>query len=214
MRFVRRWPPCATSSRTTRVPAPRAWVFDLDGTLTRAVHDFDAMRQTLGLAPGTPILEGLRAMEPEARVEAERVVAAWEIAHAELGQPAEGAVALLSALRAAQVPVGVLTRNLRTVALRTLEVSGLHGLIDPHHVLGREEAAPKPAPDGLHLLLERLSARANEAVMVGDHVDDARCGRAAGATAVIVREALPLSWHAHVDLHVPSLRVLHALWLP
>ena len=33
------------------------WLFDMDGTLTIAMHDFDAMRAELGLPVGVPILE-------------------------------------------------------------------------------------------------------------------------------------------------------------
>ena len=35
------------------------WIFDLDGTLTVAVHDFTATRRELDLPPGKPILEEL-----------------------------------------------------------------------------------------------------------------------------------------------------------
>ena len=35
------------------------WIFDLDGTLTIAVHDFDAIRDELGLPAGEPILEAM-----------------------------------------------------------------------------------------------------------------------------------------------------------
>lgn len=35
----------------------RAFIFDLDGTLTLAVHDFEAIRRSLGIPAGVPILE-------------------------------------------------------------------------------------------------------------------------------------------------------------
>ncbi len=38
------------------------WVFDMDGTLTIAQHDFDAIRDELGLPDNLPILESLAAM--------------------------------------------------------------------------------------------------------------------------------------------------------
>ncbi|HIN00314.1 MAG TPA: HAD family hydrolase, partial [Deltaproteobacteria bacterium] len=31
------------------------WIFDLDGTLTVAVHDFNAIRNELGIPAGQPI---------------------------------------------------------------------------------------------------------------------------------------------------------------
>ena len=41
------------------------WVFDMDGTLTVAAHNFDQIRQELGLEPGIPIVKTLDSMLPE-----------------------------------------------------------------------------------------------------------------------------------------------------
>ena len=40
------------------------WVFDLDGTLTEAVHDFDFIRMRLGVPEQFGILEWLAALPP------------------------------------------------------------------------------------------------------------------------------------------------------
>ncbi|RMH02824.1 MAG: HAD family hydrolase, partial [Planctomycetota bacterium] len=89
----------------------RAWVFDLDGTLTVAVHDFDAIRARLGLPPGRPILEELaRLPAAEAkprRAELERIEA--ELARS--ARPAPGAAALCAELRRRGLRLGILTRN-------------------------------------------------------------------------------------------------------
>lgn len=188
----------------------RAWVFDLDGTLTVAVHDFDAMRRRLGFAPGTPILDGLAALAPAERTEAERIVAAWEIELAEQAVAAPGAAELLDALRAAGRPLGIVTRNTRDVALRTLAVAGLADRIPAAWVVGRHEARPKPAPDGVTRLLRAFGTPPGAAVMLGDHVDDARAGRAAGALAVLVRPDVPDAWRAEADHVVPDLPTLLA----
>jgi len=37
----------------------RYWLFDMDGTLTHAIHDFDAIRAELGLPQGAPIIEAI-----------------------------------------------------------------------------------------------------------------------------------------------------------
>ncbi|MEY4949417.1 MAG: hypothetical protein RL698_1628, partial [Pseudomonadota bacterium] len=42
-----------------RIRGARHWIFDLDGTLTVAMHDFDAIRTALDLPTGRPILEAL-----------------------------------------------------------------------------------------------------------------------------------------------------------
>ena len=43
----------------------RHWVFDMDGTLTVAAHNFDQIREELGLEPGIPIVKTLDSMPPE-----------------------------------------------------------------------------------------------------------------------------------------------------
>ena len=42
-----------------RIKTINHWIFDLDGTLTVAAHDFDKIRGTLGLPRNEPILEVL-----------------------------------------------------------------------------------------------------------------------------------------------------------
>jgi len=38
------------------------WIFDLDGTLTVAVHDFNAIRNELGIPAGQPILKTIESL--------------------------------------------------------------------------------------------------------------------------------------------------------
>ena len=38
------------------------WIFDLDGTLTIAVHDFNAIRKELGIPEGQPIIKTLESL--------------------------------------------------------------------------------------------------------------------------------------------------------
>jgi len=43
------------------------WIFDMDGTLTLAVHDFDEIRKSLGIVEGKPILEAISEMTPDGK---------------------------------------------------------------------------------------------------------------------------------------------------
>ncbi|MCT4836751.1 hypothetical protein LZK55_31615, partial [Pseudomonas aeruginosa] len=52
----------------------RHWVFDMDGTLTRAVHDFPAIRRALDIPEQDDILLHLAAL-PEAEAAAKHVLA-------------------------------------------------------------------------------------------------------------------------------------------
>ena len=103
-----------------------------------------------------------------------------ERALAEDALPAPGAVTLLRALAAAGCRLGILTRNDHALAKLTLEAIGVGELFDDADIVGRDEAVPKPSPDGLQQHLRRWGIAATEAVMVGDHAYDLECGRAAG----------------------------------
>ena len=49
------------------VDAPRALLFDMDGTLTEPALDFPAIKAAMGIPLQRPILEALAEMTPERR---------------------------------------------------------------------------------------------------------------------------------------------------
>ena len=162
------------------------WVFDMDGTLTVAVHDFDAIRRALDIPVQVDILthlNGLPAHEAQAKH-------AWLLEHerelALASTPAPGAVELVRELAARGCRLGVLTRNARELAHITLEAIGLAPLFAPEDVLGRDNAAHKPDPDGLLQLARGWEVDPSQMVMVGDYRFDLDCGRAAGSKTVLV----------------------------
>ena len=167
----------------------RHWVFDMDGTLTIAVHDFAAIRRALDIPAQDDILEflaGLPAHEAAARH-------AWLLAHerelAEAARPAPGAPALVRALHERGCRLGILTRNARPLALVTLEAIGPLDCFAADATLGRDEAPPKPQPHGLLQLAAGWAVAPGELAMVGDFVHDLSCARAAGARSVLVNHA-------------------------
>ena len=183
----------------------RYWIFDLDGTLTYAVHDFEALRESLGLAPGTPLLEAVDAAPPEEAARLRAGITAWEWALAEKAAAAPDALRLLRALAGESRTLGVLTRNRRDIALRTLEVAGLAQYFEPADVLGRDDAAPKPAPDGIRRILSRWRAAPADAVMLGDYVFDLQAGRNAGTATVYIDRADEARWNQWADVAVRGL---------
>lgn len=189
--------------------AARHWVFDMDGTLTIAVHDFAAIRRTLDIAAHEDILEHLDAL-PEAEQQPKR---AWLFEHeralARGSVAAPGAVALLRALHARGDRLGILTRNDHAIAKLTLDVVGLGDLFGDADIIGRDETAPKPAPDGVAYFIQRWRAAPETVVMVGDHQFDLQAGRAAGARAVLVNMP-PDAWPGLADWHFDDCSALHA----
>ena len=91
---------------------PRAVIFDLDGTLTEPLLDFDLIRTEIGLPPG-PILEQLVALGAEERARAEVILRRHEITAIEQAVLADGCEELLAFLRQEGIPHGILTRNMR-----------------------------------------------------------------------------------------------------
>ncbi|MBC8651477.1 HAD family hydrolase [Pseudomonas sp. MTM4] len=178
----------------------RHWVFDMDGTLTIAVHDFPAIKRALDIPLEDDILHHLAAL-PDDEAASKR---AWLLEHerelAYAATPAPGALGLLHELRDCGCRLGVLTRNAHELALVTLQAVGMGDCFVSDDILGRDEAPPKPDPGGLLHFAEKWSVPPRELVMVGDYRFDLECAKAAGARGVLVN--LPENlWPELTDLH-------------
>ena len=188
----------------------RHWVFDMDGTLTVAVHDFAAIRVALNIPAEDDILTHLAAL-PADEAAAKH---AWLLEHerdlAIASKPADGAVELVRELAGRGYRLGILTRNARELAHVTLEAIGLADCFPVEHVLGRDEAPPKPHPGGLLKLADAWDVAPARMVMVGDYRFDLDCGRAAGTRTVLVN--LPDNpWPELTDWHAADCRALQKL---
>lgn len=186
------------------------WIFDLDGTLTVAVHDYPQMRRELGLPEAMPILEAIALLTPKDAAQVHHKLDAIERHYADIATPAPGAAALLDTLRERGVTVGILTRNRREIALRTLDVIGLAHHFDPAHVLGRHEAAFKPDPEGVHQLLSVWSVDHSRAWFVGDSRHDLEAAENAGVPVAIVNPTPAPGWSGRAARLVDDLHALVA----
>lgn len=178
----------------------RHWVFDMDGTLTLAVHDFPAIKRALDIPEEDDILQHLSAL-PAEEAASKR---AWLLEHerelAYAATPAPGALELLHELRDRGCRLGVLTRNAHELALVTLQAVGMGDCFASEDILGRDEAPPKPDPGGLLHLAEKWGVEPRELMMVGDYRFDLECAKAAGARGILVN--LPENlWPALTALH-------------
>ncbi len=164
----------------------RHWVFDMDGTLTLAVHDFEAIKRALDIPLQDDILGHLAGL-PEVVAAAKH---AWLLEHerelALAAEPAPGAIELVRELHGRGCRLGILTRNAHELALLTLRAIGLDDCFAVPDVIGRDEAPPKPDPGGLLHFARTWQVAPSELVMVGDYRFDLECARAAGARSVLV----------------------------
>ena len=80
----------------------RHWVFDMDGTLTVAVHDFEAIKRALEIPPEHDILHHLAAL-PAAEAAAKH---AWLLEHErELAEAAQRAARCAASIAPGPPPV-------------------------------------------------------------------------------------------------------------
>jgi HAD superfamily hydrolase (TIGR01509 family) len=188
--------------------ARRHWVFDLDGTLTLPVHDFAAIRAALGVPDGVDILGFLAGLPPLQADPLHERLQEIEEGLALKTAAAAGAVRFIEHLHRRSDRLGVLTRNTRENALRTLEAIGVGRFFPAECVVGRDEAHPKPDPDGIYKLAALWKVTPAAMVMVGDYLYDLQAGQAAGAATVHVHGNRSTRWPECTDLCVPTLDVL------
>lgn len=180
----------------------RGWVFDLDGTLTVAQHDFPAIRRELGIPQDRDILEYLAAQPEAKRIDLARRLDAIELRLAAEVKAAAGAAELIRHLHGLGLRLGILTRNLRRVAEQSLAVLGVRECFAAEDILGRDDALPKPHPDGINQLARRWGLAPADMMMVGDFRFDLEAGRAAGCRTCLIN--LQNEWPDLADWHLPD----------
>ena len=156
-------------------------IFDLDGTLTKPVLDFDAIRAEIGGIEG-PILEALVDLSPEDRARAELIVARHEREAVDRAELYEGAVEVVDECRRRGHAVAVLTRNARANLDRILDRFGI--IMDT--VRTREDGAIKPSAEPVLSICREVGADPTVSWMIGDYLFDILSGQAAGTRTVLM----------------------------
>lgn len=185
----------------------RYWVFDMDGTLTQPVHDFPSIKRALEIPQEADILAHLAAL-PKEEATAKH---AWLIDHervlAENAKPALGAVELVNKLKQQNYRLAILTRNDRELAHITLKAIGLDDCFESDYILGRDEAPPKPSPEGLLKIAEKWQVKPQQTLIIGDYLHDVACGKNANTHTLLVNQTDNL-WPELVDWYYPNCQLL------
>jgi HAD superfamily hydrolase (TIGR01509 family) len=187
------------------------WIFDLDGTLTVAVHDFAAIRKELGISADLPIIKTIKSLPENESILLQNKLHAIEEKLARNAKPALGVTNLLETLRRGDYSLGILTLNTRENAWFTLEALSLAQYFSEEFVIGRWCEEPKPSPNGIHKMLKQWKVTANDALMVGDFLYDLQVGRAAETATVHVDPSGEFAWPELADIQVNSLDELAGL---
>lgn len=186
----------------------RVVIFDMDGTLTRPVIDFDRIREEIGLERG-PILEAVLKMPPPDRARAESILSHHENAAAANSELQPYAEEVVERIRAAGHPAVLMTRNSRASVEMLLQRHTMRF----DEVRTREDGAIKPSPEPVLEICRRFETDARNAVVVGDFHYDLICGNAAGSATVLFLEpgmAQP-EWAAEATHIIRDLRELYGI---
>jgi len=160
----------------------RGFIFDLDGTLVDSRLDFEAIRRDMGLPSRTPILEALERIAPgPERDRMQAVLHSHELAAAHRATLFDGVVPFLSWIEEQRLPSAILTRNSRECTEIVLSRLGLMFSC----VLTREDAAPKPDPEGLLAICRSWKLDPSEVLFCGDYLFDLQAGRRAGMKTIL-----------------------------
>jgi len=161
----------------------KAVIFDLDGTITQPYFDFDAIRKEMGLARDSgPVLESMEKMTAQQRWDAQTILHYHEQKAVTESKLNANTKQTLSALREAEIYIGVLTRNKRSNALA---IARKHNL-QFDAVIDREDGPVKPDAFGVLQLCRQFGVKPEQTLLVGDYLFDLLCAKAAGAVAVLL----------------------------
>ena len=178
----------------------RGVIFDLDGTITRPVLDFAAIRREIGFPLEPPhLLARIEILSGRERERAWAILGRHEERACAVAELNEGGEALFDYLAEERIPRAVVTRNGSDTARRTLERLGLD--CDP--VIARDSGFPvKPAPEAIRFVCRRWAIEPAEALMVGDYLDDVFAGKAAGALTALLHNGRPPSEAVPADFQI------------
>jgi len=157
-------------------------IFDMDGTLTEELLDFDAIRRDIGAPAKAPILEFMSTLEPARRRRAEEILHQHEMTAALACALHDGAADVLKTLRGAGVTTALLTRNSRACAEAVL---GRHALtLDLVHT--RDNEPHKPHGDSILNICRAAGIEPQLTLMVGDYLYDLQAAANAGVDAALL----------------------------
>jgi HAD superfamily hydrolase (TIGR01549 family) len=177
----------------------RCVIFDLDHTIVDTDLDFAAIRAEIG--NDEPILEYRAAAGEAEKHRVDEILERHERRASETCRLCDGAAEILSFLRTRGIRTALLTRNSRQSVNTILARLGVRF----DFIVSREDSTPKPSPEPIFLICNRLGVRPHETLVVGDYLYDVQAGHAAGARTILVHGPRRHSFVAEPDHEVASL---------
>ncbi|ATX79350.1 phosphoglycolate phosphatase [Mariprofundus aestuarium] len=187
---------------------PKAFIFDLDGTLVDALPDIQANANRALESLGYELRLSLKDTQPHVGGGAHKLASnvlglpmehdetmalyhafadIYEQHPAEFGKPFPGVMHVLDTLKAKGIPISCVTAKPAKARIKVLDQMGL----TPYLTLAlspEDGFAKKPAPDMLYECCRAMGVEPSETVMVGDTRFDVEAGFNAGCMAVAFAE--------------------------
>jgi len=187
---------------------PKAFIFDLDGTLVDALPDIQANANRALESLGYELRLSLKDTQPHVGGGAHKLASnvlglpmehdetmalyhafadIYEQHPAEFGKPFPGVMHVLDTLKAKGIPISCVTAKPAKARIKVLDQMGL----TPYLTLAlspEDGFAKKPAPDMLYECCREMGVKPSETVMVGDTRFDVEAGFNAGCMAVAFAE--------------------------
>lgn len=178
-----------------------AILFDMDGVIIESTLDVADIKRAVFGDADIFIIEGINNLPEKERVKAWGVVEKMEIDAAMTAKIYPEAGRLFDWMDERDLKRGIITRNCRA----SVDVIKQRIGRDLGVIIAREDAEPKPAPDGVLLAIEKLGVNNENTLMVGDFSFDIEAGKAAGCRTVFLRTRKFAGLEVDTDFEVSCL---------
>lgn len=183
-------------------------IFDMDGTLTVPLLDFNRMRFDLGITDDKDIAEVIESWPEPRRTQGWQLIERHEKEASAFNQLQPDALEVLSRFAAVNIKLAIITRNTLESVLKLLKTK-LNVAFDP--ILTREFPHMKPSPEPVRHILERWNMVPCECLMVGDYIHDIQSANAAGAVSCYYKNHQGGAYEDDADFTVKSYKELEQL---
>lgn len=185
----------------------RGIIFDMDGTLTVPLLDFNRIQRELGITEGD-IAEVIESWPEPRRSQGWQLIERYEREASANNQLQPDALEVLAGFAASRIRLGIITRNTMQ-SVEMLLKTKLTVAFDI--ILTREFPHMKPSPEPVRHILEKWNLMPEECLMVGDYIHDIQAANAAGAVSCYYKNAHGGDYDSEADYTVKSFQELRKL---
>lgn len=190
----------------SRSPTPKLVIFDLDGTLLNLPINYDNLRKELKAifkpfgveTEFKPILDTINVALStikqnqgdgkfqEMSMNVYGTLETYEIAAANEAKLIPNAKETLVKLKQLDLKLAIFSRTGRRAVVSSLKKTGLEQYFDL--IVAREDTKEqKPSPEGLKKILNMFGLKAEDAIVVGDHIFDIMAAKELGIKAIVIQ---------------------------